>query len=170
MSLNTLKSKLGMGARSNKYRIIMSGIQDASLDTIKIDTLAKSTIIPQKSFHEIEIWDRGRQTIIAGDTDFSGTWSVTFMDSQDHSLRKSFLSWMDFMDDVLTNSRGAIDHNSYMTEVKLQILSTIDNSVTCEYILNDVWIKSISDSNLADDNSDLLEFTVEFNYSSWVLV
>lgn len=164
--INTLKQTLGMGARANKYRIIINGVGGGPSGPM-VDTLAKSTTIPSRSFHEVEIWNQGKLTVIAGDADFSGTWSVTFMDTEDHALRGQFLQWMEFMDSVTKNSRGASDHSSYMTTAELNQLSTIDNKITATYIFEDLWPKNISDSTLSDDSTDILEFSVEFNFTSW---
>jgi hypothetical protein len=49
----------------------------------------------------------------------------------------------------------------------MQQLSTVDNSVTATYTFQDIWPKSISETSMADDSSSLVEFSVEFNYSTW---
>jgi len=164
--ISQLKNTLGMGARANKYRVIINGVGGGPSGPM-VDTLAKSTAIPGRSFHEVEIWNQGRLTVIAGDADFSGTWTVTFMDTEDHSLRGQFIDWMEFIDSVANNSRGAGDHSSYMTTAMVQQLSTIDNGVMATYTFEDIWPKSISDSSLSDDGTDMIEFSVEFNFTSW---
>jgi len=164
--ISELKRTLGMGARANKYRVTIVGVGGGPNGPM-VDTLAKATAIPSRSTHEVEIWNQGKLTVIAGDADFSGTWNVTFMDTEDHSLRGQFIDWMEFIDSVAANSRGASDHSSYMSVGILQQLSTIDNSVTATYTFSDIWPKSISDSALSDDSSDMIEFSVEFNFTSW---
>lgn len=164
--IDILKNTLGMGARANKYRIIINGVGGGPSGS-KADTLAVSTTIPGRAFHDIEVWNQGRLTTIAGDADFSGTWSVTFMDTQDHSLRKEFIAWMEFIDSATKHDREAGDHSSYMTTAEVQQLSTVDNSTTATYTFQDVWPKSISDSSLGDASSEMVEFTVEFNFTTW---
>jgi len=164
--IDALKAALGMGARSNKYRVIINGVGGGPTGSI-VDTLAKNTIIPARSFNDVEIWNQGRLTTIAGSADFSGTWSITFIDKEDHHLRKKFIAWMEFIDSVANHSKEAPDHSSYMTSGEVHQLSTIDNSSKAIYTFEDIWPKSISDSSVADDSTDLIEFTVEFNYSSW---
>ena len=166
-AIQELKNKLGMGARTNKYRIMMSGLK--GVDDIMVDTFAKSTAIPGRSFADIEVWNQGRLTVLAGSAQFDGTWSVTFIDTEDHSLRRAFVNWMEFIDSVANHSRGAVEHTAYMTTSKVQQLNTSNNKVTATYTFENVYPKSISDSSLADDNTELLEFTVEFNYSAWSL-
>ena len=165
--IQELKNKLGMGARANKYRIIMSGLK--GVEDVMVDTFAKATAIPGRSFADVEVWNQGRLTVLAGNAQYDSTWSVTFIDTEDHSLRKSFIKWMEFIDSVANHSKGAVKHTAYMTTSKVQQLNTSNNKVTATYTFENVYPKSISDSTLADDSTELLEFTVEFNYSLWSL-
>ena len=165
--IQQLKTQLGMGARANKYRIILAGLK--GVDDIMVDTFAKSTAIPGRSFSDIEVRNQGRLTTVMGNAQFDGTWSVTFMDTEDHTLRKAFLSWMEYMDSVISHTKGPFTHIEYMTTSILEQLSTIDNSVKATYTFENVYPKSISDSSVSDDSQDLIEFTVEFNYSSWAV-
>ena len=168
-SIDNLKNTLGMGARANKYRVIINGVGGGPFGEY-IDILAKNTTIPGRSVADIEVWNQGRLTVVAGDASFDGTWSVTFMDTEDHSLRKKFIAWMEYIDSVIKHERDAISHSSYMTTAEVQQLSTVDNSKKVSYIFEDLWPKNISDSNLDDSNSEMIEFTVEFNYTSWSVV
>lgn len=164
--LEDLKSTLGLGARANKYKIILNGVGGGP-EGAMVDTLAKSTAIPSRSFADIEIWYQGRLVTVAGEAQYSDAWSITFMDDEKHTLRGKFNDWMEFIDSVANNSRDANTHNSYMTIGKVQQLSTVDNSITAEYEFSNVYPKNMSDSALADDSADLIEFSVEFNYSYW---
>jgi len=166
--IDLLKNTLGIGARANKYRVTISGTGKRFSFGKEADLLCKSASIPGRSFADIEIWNQGRLTTVAGDAQFDGTWNVTFIDTEDHKIRGQFIDWMDYIDDAVNHSRGAIDHSSYMNDAKLEQLSTVDNSVTASYTLLDIYPKSISDSTMSDDSTDLVEFSVEFNYSNWV--
>ena len=164
-AITGLKTTLGMGARANKYRVDISG--SGGVRGAFVDVLCKSTAIPARAFNDIAVWNQGRLVNIAGDVDFSGTWSCTFIDDENHSLRGAVLAWMEQIDSSKTHSRRVSAHNDYMKTAILQQLSTIDNTPTATYVFEDVWPKSISDSSLDDSNGDLIEFTVEFEYSSW---
>lgn len=166
--IDNLKLTLGMGARANKYRVVINGVGGGPFGEY-IDILAKSTTIPGRSVADIEVWNQGRLTVVAGDASFDGTWSVTFMDTEDHSLRKKFIAWMEYIDSVIKHDREASNHSNYMTTAEVHQLSTVDNSKTASYVFEDIWPKNISDSSLDDSNSELIEFTVEFNYTSWAI-
>jgi len=168
--LNELKNTLGMGARVNKYKVMLAAPVGPN-DDVKIDVLCKGSSIPAKTIGQIEVWNQGRKVIIAGDAQFENAWSLTFWDDQTLSLRKSFDDWLLFIDNFDEHSRGlSDDHNSYMTSAaKVQQLSTIDNSVTAEYTFYNMWPTGISSIDLADESIDTLaEFTVDFAFSHFV--
>ncbi len=165
-AIDKLKSTLGIGARTNKYKVIINGVLGGPSGEI-IDTLAKSASIPSVSFNEIEVWNQGRLTTIAGDISYAGTWTVTFIDDEEHTLRGKFIKWAEAIDNAIKHSSTASSHSSYMSTAELHQLSTIDNSVKAKYKFDDVWPKNISESAMSDETSDMVEFTVEFNYTTW---
>jgi len=165
--IQLLKKTLGIGARSNKYRVTINGNGKNFAVGEMGDILCKNTTLPGRSFADIEVWNQGRLTVVAGDAQYDGTWSCTFLDDEYHKLRTMFINWMEFIDSVVNHSREAVDHSSYMNDAILEQLSTVDNNTTAKYILFDVYPKSLSDSTYSDDSQDLIEFTVEFNFSSW---
>jgi hypothetical protein len=167
--IDDLKNTLGLGARTNKYQIILNGVGGGPSGE-QVNTLAKSASIPGRSFAEVEIWNQGRLTTVAGDADFGGTWSVTFLDDEYHSLRMQFIAWMEYIDSVANHDRAASSHDDYMSTAQMIQLSTVDNSPTITYEFADIWPKTISDTAMSDDSPGMVEFTVEFNYTSWSIV
>jgi len=167
--LTQLKDTLGIGARLNKYKVMLAAPQGPT-DDVKIDVLCKGGAIPAKTVGIVEVWNQGRKLIIAGDSTFENTWTLTFWDDESHSLRKSFDDWLLFIDDFENHKREISDHNSYMTSAaKIQQLSTIDNSMVAEYNFHNLWPTSIAAIEMADETIDTLaEFTVDFAYSHWV--
>ena len=164
--LSDLKQALGIGARTNRYRVIIDGVLGGPSGNV-VNTLAKETTIPEVSFNDIEVWGQGKLVTVAGDISYSGTWRVTFYDDEKHTLRGKFLKWMIAIDNAFKNDSEASSHSDYMTTAKIQQLSTIDNSVKVTYEFQDIWPKHISGGTMSDDTPGLLEFTVEFNYSTW---
>lgn len=167
--LQELKTTLAMGARGNKYKVMLAapvGPQDDFL----IDTLAKGGAIPAKSMGQIEIWTQGRKLVVAGDAAWDNAWSLTFWNTQDHALRDAFDKWLLFIDDMEAHGRGATDHVSYMTETaKIIQLNTTDNSDMATYEFRNLWPTAISAIDMADDAQDAItEFSVDFAYSHWV--
>ena len=116
--LNELKKVLCMGARPNKYRIKME-IKTGGTSSVDIDTLVKSTSMPGKEIGVIEVFNQGRKINIVGDTEFDGTWEITFLLTQDHKLRNDLIKWQNYCDNFDEHNRGQnsdICHDDYMIE------------------------------------------------------
>jgi len=165
-TIQNLKNTLGIGARSNRYKLILNSKGGGPGNNI-VNTLVKGANIPGKEFADVEVYVQGKKLTIAGETLFTGTWDLTFVDTEQHTLRKAFLAWMNFIDDFNTNNRSASSAPSYMTDAVLQQLSTKDNSPMATYTIYDLYPKALSESTYSDDTEGLLEFTVTFNYSHW---
>lgn len=169
--LQELKETLKMGARGNKYKVMLAAPVGPT-DDFLVDTIAKGGAIPAKTMGQIEIWTQGRKLVVAGDATYENAWALTFWNTQELALRKGFDEWMNYIDDMDKHSRGATEHNSYMTDGgKIQQLNTSDNSVTATYQFYNMWPTGISAIEMADDQQDTItEFTVDFAYSHWVRV
>jgi len=167
--LQELKTTLSMGARTNKYKIMLAAPIGPTNDFL-IDTVGKGGAIPSKSIGTIDIHTQGRKLVVAGDATFENTWSLTFWNTEDLALRKAFDTWMLFIDNMDTHSRGASGHTDYMTDgAQIWQLSTIDNSVKAKYNFYNLWPTNISAIDMADDSNDTIsEFSVDFAYSHWV--
>lgn len=165
--LNNLKMALGVGGRTNKYRVMLTA-GGFNQDQRLIDTLVQNVTLPGRSLNDIEVWVQGRLIVVAGDASYEGSWTLTFIDTQDHKVRRSFISWMDYIDDFNNHERYAVNAASYMGTAKVQQLSTIDNTVQVSYILFNIYPKSISDITYNDEQSELIKFDVEFKYTHWV--
>ena len=168
-TLQKLKTTLAMGARGNKYKIMLAAPVGPTDDEL-IDTVCKGGAIPAKTIGQIEVWTQGRKLVVAGDATYENAWNLMFWNTQDLALRNSFDKWLLFIDDMEAHSRGANDHTSYMTEsAKIEQLNTSDNTVTATYEFRNMWPTGISAIDMADDQIDTItEFSVDFAYSHWV--
>jgi hypothetical protein len=169
--LQELKTALAMGARGNKYRVMLAAPVGPNDDQL-IDTVCKGGSIPAKTIGQIEIWTQGRKLVVAGDATFENAWNLTFWNTQDMALRYAFDKWLTFIDDMETHSRGATDHISYMTETaNISQLNTTSNEITATYEFRNLWPTGISAIDMADDQQDTItEFSVDLAYSHWVRI
>jgi len=169
--LQELKTALAMGARGNKYRVMLAAPVGPSDDQL-IDTVCKGAAIPAKTIGQIEIWTQGRKLVVAGDATYDNAWNLTFWNTQDMALRRSFDLWLLYIDDMEGHYRGATDHVSYMTETaNISQLNTSDNSIMATYEFRNLWPTGISAIDMADDQQDTItEFSVDFAYSHWVRI
>jgi hypothetical protein len=167
--LEELKTTLSMGARANKYKIMLAAPVGPT-DDFLIDTVGKGGAIPAKTMGTVDVWTQGRKLVVAGDATYENAWALTFWNTQDLALRQGFDNWLLYIDDMDQHKRGAVTHHDYMTEgARIQQLNTTDNSVMATYNFYNLWPTGISAIDMADENNDsITEFTVDFAYSHWV--
>jgi len=163
--LNELKNQLGLGARTNRYKIIINGKN--GFEGKILDTLCKTTTMPSKSLSDKEIWYQGRKLTFAGETEFDGSWTVTFMDSQDLTIRNKILNWLNMIDNIDNHSKNYGTPSSYMGTAKVTQLNTSTNANMYSITIEDIYPKSISEISYSDEDSNIIEFSVDFNYSYW---
>lgn len=170
--INELKKTLGLGARGNKYKVEMTS-PTGSVDGRKLTTLCKGGSIPEITMGAIDVHcGGGRLFKVAGDVSYAGSWTLTFLNTQDHQLRKEFEEWVAFMDNFESNSRKVTDggsHDDYMTQTaKIHQLDTSDNSTMAEYQFYNMFPINIGEVELSSESTDTItEFTVEFAYSHY---
>ena len=167
-NIKKLKGTLGIGARNNNYRVILNS-KGSGPDNETVDTLIKSISLPGVSTNDIDIHFQGKKLTIAGDTSFDGTLNITFYDTEEHSLKKSFMNWMVFIDDVKNNKRDANNASEYMTNIVVKQLSSVNDSEKAIYTYYNCYPKSVSELSYSNESTELMEFSIEFNYSHWVL-
>lgn len=167
--LQELKETLKMGARGNKY-LVMLAAPIGVTDDFQINTIAKGGSIPAKTVGQIEIWTQGRKLVVAGDATYENAWTLTFWNTEDMALRKGFDDWMLHIDNMETHTRGVSSHTEYMTDGgQISQLNTTDNTIAATYTFYNMWPTGISAIDMADDQQDMItEFTVDFAYSHWV--
>lgn len=168
--LAELKSALGAGARANKYRInfsIPSTVSTVS-NLQNADVLCKATSFPSMTIGQIEIFNQGRKLIIPGDTTYTTTWSVTFYNTEDHSLRRDMINWMKAADHFQNNQHSG-NPSSIMGELSVEQLDSAGNP-TAKYTFHNVFVQEVAELSLGDDQVDTVqEFDVTFSFTDWVV-
>ena len=169
--LQMLKTKLGAGARPNRYRVSLSA-KVGPTDDVLIDTLCKGSSIPAKTIGTIEVFNQGRKLLLAGDVEFENTWELNFWDTEDHSIRRAFDTWLTYIDDIENHKRSWDKNADYTTEkAKVEQLSTKDNSVKATYEFRNMFPTSIASIEVADEsNNTVEEFSVTMTYSHWIRI
>ena len=159
-AISDLKTTLGAGVRTTKYKVNIN--TPGGLDTI--DTLCKATAFPQITIGQIEVWSQGRKAMLQGETEFDNTWDVTFYETNDHSLREEFVSWMKSIDDTKTNIH--IDEEVMKTAKVFQLDG--QGNETAEYEFTNLWPQVVSSLEMSDDSVNAIgEFTVTFSFDFW---
>ena len=157
-SINDFKANLiGGGARANQFRVTITpppGIA-IGLDVRRTSFMCKGTNLPAQELTPIEVPFRGRKIYIAGDREFSETWTTTFINDTDFMIRNALERWSNGINDLALNT-GVIDPADYQTDLTVEQLDR-DDTVLKTYIFRSSWPVTISSIELTSENQDALE-------------
>ena len=157
-SINDFKANLiGGGARANQFRVTITpppGIA-IGLDVRRTSFMCKGTNLPAQELTPIEVPFRGRKIYIAGDREFSETWTTTFINDTDFMIRNALERWSNGINDLALNT-GVIDPADYQTDLTVEQLDR-DDTVLKTYIFRSSWPVTISAIELTSENQDALE-------------
>lgn len=170
-TISELKSVLGAGARTNKFEVEFELAGLYSPDKLRDigNLLAKESSFPGKSIPVSEAYFRGRKTLLQGMTDYGNTWTVTFYETEDHTVRTWFLLWMRLMDDDITDM-----HNySYITTASVFQLDSNGKrgsfAIDGAYTLLNCWPQEVGEMSLdASEVNTIGTFTVTFAFDSTI--
>ena len=165
-TINDFKANLiGGGARANQFRVTITpppGIA-IGLDVRRTSFMCKGTNLPAQELTPIEVPFRGRKIYIAGDREFSDTWTTTFINDTDFMVRNALERWSNGINDLALNT-GVIDPADYQTDLTVEQLDR-DDTILKTYIFRSAWPVSISQIELTSEAADALEeFEVTWRY------
>jgi hypothetical protein len=161
MSLETLKSTLGLGARANKF-LVQLNYGDTDMDV-----LAKGTTLPDVTLGTVEVWFKGRKMTIAGEAQYSGTWDVIFYNTDDLKFRQIFIDEIAKIDSYDSEVKSVTSNLDYMKDLHVSQLDSL-NQPTQSFTLHNAYPTVVSSIDLSSETADTItEFTVTFAYSHW---
>ena len=165
-SINDFKANLiGGGARANQFRVTITpppGIA-IGLDVRRTSFMCKGSNLPAQELTPIEVPFRGRKIYIAGDREFSETWTTTFINDTDFMVRNALERWSNGINDLALNT-GVIDPADYQTDLTVEQLDR-DDTILKTYIFRSAWPTSITAIELTSEAADALEeFEVTWRY------
>lgn len=163
-TLQSLRSAIGVGARSNLFKV--------SYDTTAFGTnplatqagfLTKAAALPASTLGVIEVPFRGRRLKIAGDRTFA-EWTATVISDQDFKVRTAL---EDFQEKFNTTDYSAAllgDRSSDTSTVTIQQLNNGGAAIRT-YNLENCFISEIGAIDLSYDTTDAIEeYTVTWVY------
>ena len=183
-SLSQFKSQLiGGGARPNLFEVsvefpaaVNQFIQQdggTGFDSNNFNFMCKAAQLPASTITPIEIPFRGRTLKVAGDRSFD-VWSVTVINDENFSLRRSFEAWMQNINQY-SDHTGFNNPGDYMSNATVRQLGRAgvaretgsgsggDAQVLAQYKFYDIFPTSVSAIELSYDNENTIEdFTVDF--------
>ena len=171
-TIQNLKDVLNTGARSNLFRVTLTGLADTSRDE-DFSYLCKAAQLPGSTLGIIEVpFSAGRRFKAAGDRTFAD-WTTTVINDSNHTIRKAL--------EDLQKTYGTTDYNSTTSKTKTGGIATDFSSITVDqlnqagtvvnsYKLVNCWPSDISTIDLSYDSTDTLEeFTVTWSYDYFTL-
>ena len=161
-------SLIGGGARANQFRVTITpppGIA-IGLDTRKSSFLAKASNLPGQTLGEIPVPFRGRNIYIAGDREFE-TWSTTFINDTDFSVRNAIERWMNGINDLASNT-GVTELGDYQTDLTVEQLDR-DDTILKTYRFVNAYPQTIAQIDLSYETTNAIEeFEVTWRYQHFV--
>ena len=157
---------IGGGARANQFRVTITpppGIA-IGLDVRRTSFMVKGTNLPAQELTPIEVPFRGRKIYIAGDREFSETWTTTFINDTDFMVRNALERWSNGINDLALNT-GVIDPADYQTDLTVEQLDR-DDTILKTYILRNCFPTTIAEIGLDMSSNDAIEeFAVTWKYT-----
>jgi len=165
-TIQNLKDVLNTGARSNLFRVTLSGLStDLNTD---FTYLCKAAQLPGSTVGVIEVpFAAGRRFKAAGDRTFAD-WTTTVINDSNHKIREAL--------EDLQRGFGTTDYNSEISKtfsggdatdfstILVEQLNQAGN-VVYSYTIVNCWPSDISTIDLSYDSTDTLEeFTVTWSY------
>ena len=156
--LSGLKSQLRGVQRANKFfTLLLTKVRFIPLPLDPLSIIA--TTFPGREIGSITVNDLGTEFTIAGDATFND-WEVTIRtwNYLDYTMIKY---WFDSIHSPTKGVKGKpTDYKSICTVSQMDNVSGLPVS---NMMLKGVYPKSISDISFAEDNEELVTFTVSFN-------
>ena len=157
-SINDFKANLiGGGARANQFRVTITpppGIA-IGLDVRRTSFMCKGSNLPAQELTPIEVPFRGRKIYIAGDREFSETWTTTFINDTDFMIRNALERWSNGINDLALNT-GVIDPADYQTDLFVEQLDR-DDTVLKSYVFKNCWPTTVAAVALSSADATSLE-------------
>ena len=166
-TIQNMKDALNTGARSNLFRVTLTGLADTDRDD-DFSYLCKAAQLPGSTLGIIEVpFSAGRRFKAAGDRTFAD-WTTTVINDSNHTIREAL--------EDLQREYGVTDYNSTTSKTRTGGTATEFSTIAVEqlnqsgdviytYTLENCWPQDISTIDLSYDSTDTLEeFTVTWSY------
>ena len=164
-TIDIFKANLrGGGARANQFSIFFpTNVVQIPRES---EFLCKAAALPGQTVTEIAVPFRGRNLYVAGDREFE-TWDSTFINDTDFAIRNSVESWLNKMNNLLTNS-GSPNVADYTATMTIEQLGR-DGQVLKQYELRNCMPTVVAPIDLSMDTASAIEeFAVTWRYTHFI--
>ncbi len=166
-SIEGFKANLvGGGARANQFKVVMN-FPTASKGNVKTGEqftyLCQSTELPASTIGIVEVPYRGRIMKLAGDRTFAD-WTNTILNDSDFKIRTALESWIDMMDQPLTEGGASVSPLLYKTTAEVKQLDRNGHEIKT-YKFHGLLPSEIGNIAMSYDTNDAVEtFDVTWSY------
>jgi hypothetical protein len=134
----------------------------------------RTTSLPKYEIQKIDIPLQGQNIRIAGPATFDGTWTVTFLLDETHSLRHQILKWSTLAYDgarMSHSSPGSYKNNTFYSQEGSLADGTVSitqvnkrGQPVAGYTFAGIYPSEVGEVTLSQDNGDPSTFQVTFTY------
>ena len=162
--INRFKQQLANGgARPNQFRVNITFPTEAPSGDKQL--LVTRAALPASTVNPVITQYRGREVKFAGERIFD-PWTITIVNDNEMSLRKSFEQWMQMINNKDDNS-GKTEWDQYQKEIVIEHLDRNDKSIN-QINLKEAFPINMSEIALAYAQNDIIEeYTVTFQYQTY---
>jgi len=167
ISIDRFKANLtGGGARANQFRISFTNAAVGVRIPPSSQFLCKAAALPGQTITEIAVPFRGRNLYLAGDREFE-TWDSTFINDTDFAIRNAVESWLNKMNNLVTNS-GSPNVADYTATMTIEQLGR-DGQVLKQYELRNCMPTVVAPIDLSMETASAIEeFAVTWRYTHFI--
>ena len=167
ISIDRFKANLtGGGARANQFRVFFTSVGGIVQIPEKSLFLCKAASLPGQTVTEIAVPFRGRNLYLAGDREFE-TGDSTFINDTDFAIRNAVESWLNKMNNLVTNS-GSPNVADYTATMTIEQLGR-DGQVLKQYELRNCMPTVVAPIDLSMETASAIEeFAVTWRYTHFI--
>jgi hypothetical protein len=164
ININQFTSKFDGGARSNLFKIQITGTPVAALSADEQLVYVKAIQLPEHSLGEIPVNHMGRTYKIPGDRVYNDVQLTILSDGTNMAIRHKFEAWNHAYNRHQDNTGIIPGGQGLSARVLLTQLDRNHNAIRT-YTLERAWCADVSSVDMSYDNQDaLVEFTVTIKY------
>lgn len=166
-NLIDVRNALGVGARSNKFRVnipIPKKVQQKTGITKDLELLAKSVEIPEISNEPIKIPWQGRELKLPSDTKYGETTTIGFYEPANMLISRTFNAWQIALDNFQTNMRSDTPFE-LLSDIEVSILDG-EQQKTCIFKLQGAWPSQIKPGEFNSEEGNVVISNITFAFTS----
>lgn len=150
-TIKSLKDYIGSGARVNKYELELFF---DGLEPVRLNVLCHNIALPAKAIQTVSSYKRGRKYNMRGETTYGDTFTISFYEDENYSIRRQFDAWMTIVDDSAKFKQlGGVEYDGSLIHKFGKMFAHVNDAVNT--------IKSFGNTSLVQDVRDGLKLGLQ---------